>query len=244
MHTQGVFRPPLACRPINSSIHRLTPPQSNSTTPFIPHSLLLLLLLLALLQSPPALAFFSPSPSHNTCARAPRASTLTMAASASTSILASYQGRKPRAPLPPIILSNVPGTWAYDTMSRRIRDDILARIYAGAWWGFFGGWFGCCTVLCCAAIESDWKWADPFPYGPIGINLHSPTHRSNPQTHTHTYGHAENDLADPKLAGVKEALDQLKTELQTPQQSALPPVPDDGGPDIQVCVCVCVCVDM
>lgn len=37
---------------------------------------------------------------------------------------------KPRATLPPIILSNVPGTWAYDTMSRRIRDDILVRIYA------------------------------------------------------------------------------------------------------------------
>ncbi len=53
-------------------------------------------------------------------------------AAAASPLLESYQGRKPRAPLPPIILSNVPGTWAYDTMSRRIRDDILARIYAGA----------------------------------------------------------------------------------------------------------------
>lgn len=53
-------------------------------------------------------------------------------AAASSSILEAYKGRKPKAPLPPIILSNVPGTWAYDTMSRRIRDDILARIYAGA----------------------------------------------------------------------------------------------------------------
>ncbi|CAM9356926.1 unnamed protein product, partial [Phaeothamnion confervicola] len=35
----------------------------------------------------------------------------------------------PAAPLPPILLSNVPGTWAYDTMSRRLRDDILKRIY-------------------------------------------------------------------------------------------------------------------
>ncbi|KAG5177479.1 hypothetical protein JKP88DRAFT_332619 [Tribonema minus] len=34
-----------------------------------------------------------------------------------------------RAPLPPIILSNVPGTWAYDTMSRRVRENILMRIY-------------------------------------------------------------------------------------------------------------------
>lgn len=53
-------------------------------------------------------------------------------AAPASSILEAYSGRKPKAPLPPIILSNVPGTWAYDTMSRRIRDDILARIYAGA----------------------------------------------------------------------------------------------------------------
>ncbi|KAA8499123.1 Protein-glutamate O-methyltransferase [Porphyridium purpureum] len=30
--------------------------------------------------------------------------------------------------LPPEICSDVPGTWAYDTMSRRIRTDILARV--------------------------------------------------------------------------------------------------------------------
>eukprot|EP00793_Prasinoderma_coloniale_P000557 PRCOL_00003705-RA len=35
----------------------------------------------------------------------------------------------PSLPLPPPILSNVPGTWAYDTMSRRVRDAILARLY-------------------------------------------------------------------------------------------------------------------
>ncbi|CAN0355930.1 unnamed protein product [Pylaiella littoralis] len=35
----------------------------------------------------------------------------------------------PRAPLPEIIVSNVPGTWAYDTMSRRLRENILMRIY-------------------------------------------------------------------------------------------------------------------
>ncbi|CAM9401314.1 unnamed protein product [Chrysoparadoxa australica] len=39
------------------------------------------------------------------------------------------EGHLPRAPLPPIILSNVPGTWAYDTMSRRVREDILMRVY-------------------------------------------------------------------------------------------------------------------
>lgn len=56
-------------------------------------------------------------------------------AAAAAPVLEGYSGRKPKAPLPPIILSNVPGTWAYDTMSRRIRDDILARIYAGGWVG-------------------------------------------------------------------------------------------------------------
>lgn len=36
----------------------------------------------------------------------------------------------PRLPLPPPLCSNVPGTWAYDTMSRRVNDDILARTVA------------------------------------------------------------------------------------------------------------------
>lgn len=35
----------------------------------------------------------------------------------------------PRIPLPPEITSDVPGTWAYDTMSRRVREDILMRIF-------------------------------------------------------------------------------------------------------------------
>ena len=30
--------------------------------------------------------------------------------------------------LPPAILSNVPGTWAYDTVSRRLRESILSRV--------------------------------------------------------------------------------------------------------------------
>ena len=30
--------------------------------------------------------------------------------------------------LPPPMRSNQPGTWSYDTMSRRIADDILPRI--------------------------------------------------------------------------------------------------------------------
>ena len=37
--------------------------------------------------------------------------------------------RFPRATVPPPIRSNIPGTWAYDTMSRRVRDDILERLF-------------------------------------------------------------------------------------------------------------------
>lgn len=36
---------------------------------------------------------------------------------------------QPRVPLPPPLTSDVPGTWAFDTMSRRVRIDILARIF-------------------------------------------------------------------------------------------------------------------
>lgn len=35
----------------------------------------------------------------------------------------------PGLPLPPPLTSDVPGTWAFDTMSRRVRTDILARIF-------------------------------------------------------------------------------------------------------------------
>jgi uncharacterized protein with ATP-grasp and redox domains len=34
-----------------------------------------------------------------------------------------------RVPLPPPICSDKPGTWAYDTITRRLRTDILARIW-------------------------------------------------------------------------------------------------------------------
>ena len=34
----------------------------------------------------------------------------------------------PDGRLPPAILSNVPGTWAYDTVSRRLRESILSRV--------------------------------------------------------------------------------------------------------------------
>jgi len=38
----------------------------------------------------------------------------------------------PKLPLPPKLLSNEPGTWAYDTMSRRVREEILGREVIGA----------------------------------------------------------------------------------------------------------------
>ena len=36
---------------------------------------------------------------------------------------------QPNLPLPPPILSDEPGTWAYDTMTRRVDADILQRTY-------------------------------------------------------------------------------------------------------------------
>ena len=30
---------------------------------------------------------------------------------------------------PPVIVSNVPGTWAFDTVNRRLREDILGRVF-------------------------------------------------------------------------------------------------------------------
>ena len=36
---------------------------------------------------------------------------------------------KPALPIPPMILSTTPGTWAYDTMSRRVDKEILQRTY-------------------------------------------------------------------------------------------------------------------
>ncbi|VEU44537.1 unnamed protein product [Pseudo-nitzschia multistriata] len=43
---------------------------------------------------------------------------------------------KPRLPIPAPLYSDVPGTWAYDTMSRRVDEEILQRTFddnKGAW---------------------------------------------------------------------------------------------------------------
>ena len=39
---------------------------------------------------------------------------------------------RPRAPLPEIIVSNVPGSWAYDTMVKQTPDLFLFRAYDNA----------------------------------------------------------------------------------------------------------------
>ena len=44
----------------------------------------------------------------------------------------SLRIRLPRkTPMPPPIRSNVPETWAYDTMSRRVREEILDKVVYG-----------------------------------------------------------------------------------------------------------------
>lgn len=35
----------------------------------------------------------------------------------------------PSVPLPPPLTSDEPGSWAFDTMSRRVRTDILSRVF-------------------------------------------------------------------------------------------------------------------
>jgi len=52
------------------------------------------------------------------------------AADADSTLGAAYAPLAPDGRLPPAILSNVPGTWAYDTVSRRLRETILSRIVA------------------------------------------------------------------------------------------------------------------
>jgi hypothetical protein len=41
----------------------------------------------------------------------------------------SNNNPKPKLPIPEPIYSNIPGTWAYDTMSRRVDEEILQRTY-------------------------------------------------------------------------------------------------------------------
>jgi hypothetical protein len=71
-----------------------------------------------LLAIPAAVTCFAPSPQRSV--PSPRAAGLAMSATSAP---------KPNLPLPPPIYSDEPGTWAYDTMSRRVDAEILQRTY-------------------------------------------------------------------------------------------------------------------
>eukprot|EP01023_Acetabularia_acetabulum_P004685 TRINITY_DN1199_c2_g1_i2.p1 TRINITY_DN1199_c2_g1~~TRINITY_DN1199_c2_g1_i2.p1 ORF type:complete len:460 (-),score=80.07 TRINITY_DN1199_c2_g1_i2:385-1728(-) len=80
----------------------------------------------------------------------------------------------PKAPIPEYIIPNKPGTWAYDTMARRVRDTIVKKIFD------------------------------------------------------------ENDLTSDKLQYAQFPMQQLLTELETPETSQLRLIAEDGGGDLQV----------
>ncbi|KAG7337403.1 DUF89 domain containing protein [Nitzschia inconspicua] len=50
-------------------------------------------------------------------------------AGSSTASFQNTENPKPKLPIPEPIYSNIPGTWAYDTMSRRVDEEILQRTY-------------------------------------------------------------------------------------------------------------------
>lgn len=66
----------------------------------------------------------------------------------------------PRAALPPILRSDTPGTWAHDTMSRRVRTEILARV-------FRENIFDPGTVSRLKALDTELANADVVPLSPI-----------------------------------------------------------------------------
>lgn len=59
--------------------------------------------------------------------RATNRATATKMSASSTAATGSKP--KPKLPIPDPICSDVPGTWAYDTMSRRVDEEILQRTY-------------------------------------------------------------------------------------------------------------------
>lgn len=52
-----------------------------------------------------------------------------MSAASTSTTPGSGTKPKPKLPIPDPIYSDVPGTWAYDTMSRRVDEEILQRTY-------------------------------------------------------------------------------------------------------------------
>ena len=59
----------------------------------------------------------------------PFAASRRTALSASMTVNINAGRPMPKLPLPEPICSTTPGTWAYDTMSRRVDEEILARTY-------------------------------------------------------------------------------------------------------------------
>merc|ERR1719199_1168519 len=82
-------------------------------------------LILLLTSSLAAVTCFVPS---STSARSAPGTNLAMSATDSTSTAAN-SNPVPNLKLPPPIYSDEPGTWAYDTMSRRVDAEILQRTY-------------------------------------------------------------------------------------------------------------------
>jgi hypothetical protein len=125
----------------------------------------------------------------------------------------------PRAPLPPIIMPNVPGTWAYDTMSRRVREEIVARIFKVSTH---------CSIF-------------------VLVNKHPALGRCKKQIlhasatsvaacysdHERTfYCMQENNLTEASSSVTKTKMDALHAELSTPHTSPLTAILEDGGPDV------------
>ena len=50
-------------------------------------------------------------------------------AASSTAAMAGPSSPRPNLPIPPPLLSLEPGTWAHDTMSRRLNEEIFQRTY-------------------------------------------------------------------------------------------------------------------
>lgn len=72
-------------------------------------------------------ALRSASPSRSARATASRGS---QASTARTLMTLAVDGpRTWDGSTPPVIVNNVPGTWAHDTVNRRLREDILARVF-------------------------------------------------------------------------------------------------------------------
>jgi hypothetical protein len=74
--------------------------------------------------SSPSSSFAEEEGSNGTTATTTNRSTTTVART-----IESSSSPKPRLPIPDPIYSNIPGTWAYDTMSRRVDEEILQRTW-------------------------------------------------------------------------------------------------------------------